>query len=127
MSCGENVRPVGKRIPDVEPGKAQVIKFAAKIFEPGPDEWEQHDSEPAELQPAQARQRDEPSEPEGQDGPERHRRPAKKGPEECQVRRINRVADRQPGIERLARRGKSGELKKTVQREGDQKTQRWKS
>src|SRR5207247_8494632 len=81
----------------------------------------------AELQSAQARQRHEQSKPKREHRPERKRRPAKNAPEKCKVRRINRVANGQPEIKRLARRGRGGELKQKEKKNDNEKSKRRKS
>src|SRR5204863_6908846 len=109
---------------NVKPGEPQKIKFASEIFQPGPDEWNEHHGQPSESSSAHPRQSDKQAEPKRQHRPKRNRRPAENRPEESQMRRINRVTDDQPEVERLSWCRHGRQLEQAIEEDHDEKAQR---
>ena len=95
-------RLVGEGVADIQPGEAQVVEFAAEVFEAGPDERNRHPApHRSEAAQAEPRQRDEQSDPKRIHQPQHASRRGENPPEERQPHRRDQQADRQPRIERL--------------------------
>src|ERR1035441_8087276 len=114
-------RSSGKGIADVEPGKAQVVKLTAEVFEASPDKWnEQPTPSRAEPPQAQSPQPHEQGYPEGIDAPQRSRPAQKYPPEERQPNYSDQKPDRESRIERLAPLIRARQLQQGVEIQDNQ-------
>src|SRR6185369_8634755 len=84
---------IGKSIARIEPGKTEVITFAAKIFQTGPRHGnERHRPARSEADEAEACYKPEESNPKGQHEPKRERRRPENGVETGKLRRKSEQA-----------------------------------
>ena len=109
----------------VQPGKAEVIQFAAEKFQAGPKKRREtgprHRTKPEQ---AGAAQHQKEAQPKGKDIPEANRAVTKGGPEKQKMGRINRQTNRQTEIVGQPGCAQSGQGEKTGEKANDQKPAR---